>query len=368
MGGGLSELSHEENTDIMIAVMSNTQLHLTATEGYKTTGTSNKFDGTEDWKIGRDAQVFWEEMVMRPIINKEVADVQRRYDAGGLPWEYAVVRREITKYPNYNCLDVLKFGQEDDCSVPDPGEFNWDEDENASELSAHDVMDGTIPEFCADDWVEGQNAALEYGVAADEDAQNHGDGAPNHGDGDLASAWLENMDEEDIDILTEQSNNIRTLREASRLFKDMGGVLGDSLRNTVGTVIHGETKRLAANQRVPEVVTVELMQGIQAEEATFRISRMQHQEKMMLKKEKEAAMRALKEADAKLKKAKKDRRHEEKVAEAIVSAKAFTLTQLGQGKKSGGNLTHQKNRRDVLQRVREVAELSPQQTCHWDFC
>ena len=163
-------------------------------------------------------------------------------------------------------------------------------------------------DFSADDWVEGQSAALTYGVAADEDAQNHGDGAQNHGDGGLASAVLETMDEEDVDILVEQSTKLRTLRAASKLFKDMGGVLGDSLRNTVSSVIHGETKRLAANQRVPEIVSKELMQGLQAEEATFRIARMQHQEKMTLKKEKEAATKALKEADASLKKAKQDRK------------------------------------------------------------
>ena len=51
----------------------------------------------------------------------------------------------------------------------------------------------------------------------------------------------------------------------------------------------------------------------------------------------------------------------------MVSAKAFTLTQLGQGRKHGGTLAHQKHRADVLERVREVAELSPQQTCHWNL-
>ena len=85
MGGGLADLSHEENIDIMIEVMSSQQLHLLATEGYKTTGTSNKFDGTEDWKIGRDVRIFWEELVMRPLIDSAVADVQKRFDAGDLP-------------------------------------------------------------------------------------------------------------------------------------------------------------------------------------------------------------------------------------------------------------------------------------------
>ena len=83
-----------------------------------------------------------------------------------------MVRKEITKHPNRNCLDVLKYGQEDDCSVPDPDGCNWDIDENASELATDEVMDEAIPDFSADDWVEGQSAALTYGVAADEDVHN----------------------------------------------------------------------------------------------------------------------------------------------------------------------------------------------------
>ena len=51
----------------------------------------------------------------------------------------------------------------------------------------------------------------------------------------------------------------------------------------------------------------------------------------------------------------------------MVSAKAFTLAQLGHGRKYGGIQAHQKNRQEVLERVREVAELSPEQTCHWDL-
>ena len=51
----------------------------------------------------------------------------------------------------------------------------------------------------------------------------------------------------------------------------------------------------------------------------------------------------------------------------MVSANAFTLTELGEGRKHGGTLAHHKNRADVLERVREVAELSAQQTCHWNL-
>ena len=53
-------IADQENIDVMIQVMSSLRLYLLATEGYKITGTTNKFDGTEDWNIGRDAGLFLE--------------------------------------------------------------------------------------------------------------------------------------------------------------------------------------------------------------------------------------------------------------------------------------------------------------------
>ena len=67
------ELSREENIDVMCEVLSDINLHLTACEGYKLTGTTNKLDGTEDDKIAREAKVFWNENVMRPKIDAAVS-------------------------------------------------------------------------------------------------------------------------------------------------------------------------------------------------------------------------------------------------------------------------------------------------------
>ena len=261
----------------------------------------------------------------------------------------------------------MSFSLVKDEATADPDGCAWDAEENASELAGDDVLNETIQEFVAEDWAEGQSAALTYGVAADEDAQKQDHGAQNHGDGGLASAALETMDEDDVDILVEGSNKLRTPHEASRLFKGMGSALGDSLQNTVSSVIQIETKRLAANQKVDTTVVKELMQDFQAEEATFRIQRIQHQEQMTLRREKTAATLALKEADASPKKARKDQKRVEKATAAMASAKAFTLTQLRQGKKNGGIQANQKHRAEVLDRVREVAGLSPEQTCHWSF-
>ena len=64
-GGGLVDLTRTENIDIMIEVMSDVNLHLKATAGYKMTGTTNALDGTEDHLINREAEIFWNELGMR---------------------------------------------------------------------------------------------------------------------------------------------------------------------------------------------------------------------------------------------------------------------------------------------------------------
>ena len=49
----------------------------------------------------------------------------------------------------------------------------------------------------------------------------------------------------------------------------------------------------------------------------------------------------------------------------MYAAGVHALSQLGQGKKNGGTKDHQKNRFDVLDRVRSVSELSESQAVQW---
>ena len=68
----MTDLSPEENIDIMIAVMSDVNVHLEACRGYKRTGTTNAFDSTGDHLIKREAEVFWKERHMREKIDAEL--------------------------------------------------------------------------------------------------------------------------------------------------------------------------------------------------------------------------------------------------------------------------------------------------------
>ena len=68
-GGGLVDLTAEENITLMTEVVSNQDLHLKAAKSYKHTGTTNALDGSEDDEITGDARVFWDELRMREVIN-----------------------------------------------------------------------------------------------------------------------------------------------------------------------------------------------------------------------------------------------------------------------------------------------------------
>ena len=82
MGGGLVEATREENTDLMIEVMQDPELHKQASKGYKYTGTTVALDGSEDWRICREAGEFRQELQMRPKVNAAVAEVKAACERG----------------------------------------------------------------------------------------------------------------------------------------------------------------------------------------------------------------------------------------------------------------------------------------------
>ena len=77
--------------------------------------------------------------------------------------------------------------------------------------------------------------------------------------------------------------------------------------------------------------------------------------------------RELKDAVAQLAKITKEQKVVAAVVTAMEAAKGYSLPMLGQGKKGGGTQQHQKARFEVLDRLRQVAEVSPEQTGQWTF-
>ena len=379
-GGGMVDLTEEENIDIMIEVMSDLRLHLQASKGYKYTGTTVALDGSEDNMICREAKTFWLELGMRKIINDAVADVESEYKA-------KTMQSLITPYPRRGHLVELKVGQEDE-ATPDADGVPWETeeaeaaaagDDDGEDNDIHDFdpaespfslwvdsakavdddgEDNAILDFDPDDWVDAEAAAVQNN-ASDADVSRHGDGD--------AQMVMLGLDAEHADIALEHSNRLRSLRHAQDIFQDIGGPLGASMLDTVSRVMHTETKRFNTLMRGEEKVHQEMRAALEAEEAIYRRDRLEFQEHMQQKREKARVNHELKEATAKLCRAPKAQREAEAVVTAMEAAKAYSLEMLGKGNKNGGNQQHQKARLEVLQRVRRAAELSPEQTSQWQF-
>ncbi len=119
--------------------------------------------------------------------------------------------------------------------------------------------------------------------------------------------------------------------------------------------------------RADKGVCQEVRAGLEAEEAAYRRARLDFQEHMERKREKARVEDEIKDAVAKLKRARKEQRSAEAVVTAMEEVKAYSLEMLGKGKKKGGNQQHQKARLEVLERLRRAAELSAEQTSAWAF-
>ena len=76
-----------------------------------------------------------------------------------------------------------------------------------------------------------------------------------------------------------------------------------------------------------------------AEEAMYKVARQEFREQMEHKKNTKRCKEAFKEAEAKLKHCKKEKKRIEAVVMAQHSAKAYTLSQLGGGKKTAAPKT-----------------------------
>ena len=244
-GGGLVDLTPEENIDVMIEVMSDPDLHLLASKGYKYTGTTVALDGSEDNMICREAKDFWLELGMRELINSAVAEVETKWKAGALPWNYKTVKSLVPAYPRRGHLDVIKLGQEDE-ATPDPEGVLWDTGEDeaeggeaAKEGDDNEEVDDVL-EFDAGDWVDPELSRLKHGVPEVD--------VPHHGDGD-DQMRKESLNGEQADAVIEHSTRLQSLKQAQDIFKEVGGRLGASLNDTARRVIHTEIKRFNERMR-----------------------------------------------------------------------------------------------------------------------
>ena len=70
--------------------------------------------------IAGDAKVFWDELNMRHIIDKELEEVERRWEAKEITWNFKTVMSCIQPYPKRCEMYEWKPGMDDEAtSDPD---------------------------------------------------------------------------------------------------------------------------------------------------------------------------------------------------------------------------------------------------------
>ena len=346
-GGGMVDLTKEENIEIMAQVMSDRALHVQACKGYKYTGTTVALDGSEDDLICREAKDFWDEMGMRSRIDSAVAEVAEKHAAGLLPWTYKTVQSLITPYPRRGHLDEVKLGQEDEATA-DPDRVPWETDEAREEEEEKGEVAEALDDLFADDedtekmdfdpadWVDPDEAARVFATTQGaQDSHGDGDKEDSHGDGDKEEGAAHGMslDDQQAEHVIQESFRMRSLQEALQLFRNMGNQVGASLASTVTSVLRRETKRHKALSQEDAVVHDELRAVLKDEEAEVRRARLAFKEQMSQEKEKARVKRELQEATEKLKKIRKEQREAEAVVAAMEQMRVYSLEMLGQGKK-----------------------------------
>ena len=394
------ELSREENIDVMCEVLSDINLHLTACEGYKLPGTTNKLDGTEDHLIAREAEVFWRENVMRPRINAAVAEVKAEIDAGRLPWSYKNVQSLIGAYPRRGALDKIKEGQEDIAEEdPDGKDRPYEVDESVKDSKDVDGADGSrgdgaeddkeeeecqddsgsdqdnIPDFDPDDWVPGDWVIdplkeTPSGNNGDEQPEaQHGDGAGDAVHGDEATNRVDgpSLSMEEVSMVLVENDRMKTLENMRKTAADLHDSVGASLQNTLKKVIHEQRKRFTKrHSKNPEVLQSMRISAAKEEELAQK-SRLQYRESLRQKRERTVIQHKLNEGKKKLAKLRKNETSIAAAQNIQDQMRRYSLEKLGLGHRNGGNATHKKSRKDVLSRLRGCGGLTAEQEAIFEW-
>ena len=305
--------------------------------------------------IVREAKEFWGELNMRDKIDSEVAELEKRFHANELPWNWGTVKSLIHPFPKTGQLDTVLPGQEDEATADPESRVPWQLEHEVKEEREAEEESGDEEEFDPRDWHEAH-------IPDAEANPEHSSGHALHGDGADGAALCG----EQADAVIEQSARMGILHEAKKVIANLGGAVGASLINTVNRVIHWESKRFKElNNNDPEVLRC-MQRVLDAEEEKMRRDRAELKETMQLQREKDRAKRELAEVTAQVKKARQLNREAAAAVAARENVKVYTLEMFGKGKKNAGGQQAHKVQMEAMERVRRVGTLSLQQTADWE--
>ena len=364
-GGGLKECTDEDNILLLTTVSSDPKLHLQACKGYKYTGLTVAFDGTEDQLICKDAKIFWDEMGMRDRINEELKKLKERRDNGLLKWTFENVQNEIIPYPKRGKYDEGEpEGMEDEAPLSAVAEHEkpWEEDgDDVVEDAAANAsdMDEEPCQFDQADWVNPVEAQEAY-APREEDLRCRGDRAA-HSNSELS---LPNTDHTNM---LEFRSKMRAYKDCYDSLRALQSPIAHSLSDTVDRVMHVERKRLRDQSKCPAEVFARMDAMLQVDLTKRRRLQEEYQKAMSHAKEKHFLQKKVAECKGHYKQISQEMKRIEAVVAALSHPKVFSPEMLGLGKPRGGNKEHRHNRYDVLERVRRLGGLTEDQKGQWEF-
>jgi hypothetical protein len=351
-GVNVPKLAHEECMRLMYEVMSDPQLHLNASEGYKKVGQSVDLHGREDTLICREAGAYWNSETtdsypnMRAKIDEELTAVADEVRSGGIKWCQRDVRRLITPYPLNKKVDSILANLGDDyyhdgLHALSDGDDGAADEEAVESISSESDCDGGAAV------AEGQFGAA---VAV----------VPEHTDVDSAP-----LSASQADAVHHVRTTIAALEITIADLRAMGQIRGVQC-------IEAELDKLRRQQRAlikesPAVADSFLRLRRAERQADLERNRI-YAEQTARKRQAAKAVDDRDAAVAELRKTRRTIQDMEGIRQCTHAIKTFTLDSLGAGITNAGGPKAKKNRHEVLDRLaRYKAGLSAGQRNDWSW-
>jgi hypothetical protein len=349
-GQVVPKLTQEECMEVMFRVLSDPELHKSASAGFKKVGQSIGLHGAEDALICREAGVFWNEETtdtyssMRPKIDAELATVASEFASGGIAWSEGDVKRLIMEYPPRPAVDRILDNLGED--------FYHDAIHDIPDCDV--VGDDDAVSECSDDI---DNCDADGGLSSDGMAAVAGDDVPS------VEAVAIECSPGQADAAHRVHSTIAGLHETIGALQPMGSVEGVQAIQHVLTKERRKARSLAADS--PAVADSFLRLRKADDDITLERKRsfddMKHTQRATKKAllDRDVALAALRDATKKI--------HD---AEGVVACKHafkhYTLEMLGAGSPNAGGAKAKKNRLEVFDKLARLgAGLSAGQKNDW---
>jgi hypothetical protein len=339
----------------MAAVWHNPVLHTAAADGFLKTGQANALDGSQDYRICREARLFWDESQMWRRRAEVTHDVDVEYDSHRLSWSYNDVDRLVVAFPMH--------GQRYDNLHSDEGSDEPDED--ASDGDSDDGDDDGEPAVAACD--DGEPAVAGCKPAVPDHAGAAAAAVPSHAGAAAAAGPLAlvSMDAAEADLAHDHQLSLDVLRVVLEQVRAVGQ---DALAATVSHAIVVQERRCRGTKRASDAVA-QAMVGNHAS----AVADVAAAQTIVAKADAEAkrtrhTLRQMQEESDRLDKARFALQKATTVVECLDAVKKFETSDLGQGHVTGGTKENFKHRMQVLERLRRrFPPLPAEQQNDWEW-